>query len=124
MAEAHQIIGLKNTATMVFGHVETPEERVLHLVRVREQQDRTGGFTAFIPWSFQPGNTMLGGDTATGVDYLKTLTLAFGANDFGSAMLEENVVRAAGVNNRVPVEEIVHCIQAVGYTAAQRNTGY
>ncbi|OPX88066.1 MAG: Aminodeoxyfutalosine synthase [Pelotomaculum sp. PtaB.Bin104] len=150
MAQAHQI-GLKTTATMVFGHVETPGERVLHLVRVREQQDRTGGFTAFIPWSFQPGNTKLGGDTATGVEYLKTLavarlmldnipniqtswvtqgakiaqvTLAFGANDFGSTMLEENVVRAAGVNYRVPVEEIVHCIQEAGYTAAQRNTGY
>lgn len=150
MEEAHQI-GLKTTATMVFGHVETPEERVLHLVRVREQQDRTGGFTAFIPWSFQPGNTMLGGDTATGVDYLKTLAvarlildnipsiqaswvtqgaklaqvaLAFGANDFGSAMLEENVVRAAGINFRVPIEEIVHCIQDAGYTAVQRDTGY
>ncbi|MDD3654583.1 MAG: dehypoxanthine futalosine cyclase [Desulfotomaculaceae bacterium] len=150
MAEAHQI-GLKTTATMVFGHVETYAERVLHMIRVREQQDRTGGFTAFIPWSYQPGNTALGGDTATGVDYLKTLALArlmldnipniqtswvtqgarlaqvalaFGANDFGSAMLEENVVRAAGVNYRVPVTEIVHCIQASGFTAAQRNTGY
>lgn len=150
MAEAHQI-GLKTTATMVFGHVETYAERVLHMIRVREQQDRTGGFTAFIPWSYQPGNTALGGDTATGVDYLKTLALArlmldnipniqtswvtqgarlaqvalaFGANDFGSAMLEENVVRAAGVNYRVPVTEIVHCIQAAGFTAAQRNTGY
>jgi len=150
MDEAHHI-GMKTTATMVFGHVETLEERVLHLIRIREQQDRTGGFTAFIPWSFQPGNTRLGGDTATGVDYLKTLAvsrlvldnvpniqvswvtqgaklaqvaLAFGANDFGSAMLEENVVRAAGVSYRVPVEEIVRCIKEAGFKPVQRNTGY
>jgi len=150
MDEAHKI-GMKTTATMMFGHVETLEERVQHMVRVREQQDRTGGFTAFIPWSFQPKNTMLGGDTATGVDYLKTLavarlmldnvpniqaswvtqgakmaqlSLSFGANDFGSAMLEENVVRAAGVNHRVPMEEIVRCIKDAGFTPAQRNTRY
>lgn len=150
MAEAHKI-GMKTTATMMFGHVETLEERVLHMIRVREQQDRTGGFTAFIPWSFQPNNTRLGGDTVTGVDYLKTLavarlmldnvpniqaswvtqgakmaqvSLSFGANDFGSTMLEENVVRAAGVNYRVPMEEIVHCIKEAGFTPAQRNTKY
>jgi cyclic dehypoxanthinyl futalosine synthase len=150
MEEAHRI-GMKTTATMMFGHVETPGERVLHMVRVREQQDRTGGFTAFIPWSFQPKNTRLGGGTATGVEYLKTLavarlmldnvpniqaswvtqgakiaqiSLSFGANDFGSTMLEENVVRAAGVNYRVPMEEIIHCIKEAGFTPAQRNTGY
>ncbi|MCL6635147.1 MAG: dehypoxanthine futalosine cyclase [Peptococcaceae bacterium] len=150
MDEAHRI-GMKTTATMMFGHVETLEERVRHMVRVREQQDRTGGFTAFIPWSFQPKNTRLGGGTATGVDYLKTLavarlmldnvpniqaswvtqgakmaqlSLSFGANDFGSTMLEENVVRAAGVNYRVPMEEIVRCIKDAGFTPAQRNTGY
>ena len=150
MDAAHRI-GMKTTATMMFGHVETLEERVLHLVRVREQQDRTGGFTAFIPWTFQPGNTRLGGAASTGVDYLKTLAvsrlmldnvpniqaswvtqgakmaqvaLSFGANDFGSTMLEENVVRAAGVNYRVPMDEIVQCIKEAGFTPAQRNTGY
>ncbi|MDF9406942.1 dehypoxanthine futalosine cyclase [Pelotomaculum isophthalicicum JI] len=150
MAQAHQI-GMKSTATMMFGHAETLEERVLHMIRVREQQDRTGGFTAFIPWSFQPKNTKLGGETTTGVDYLKTLAvsrlmldnipnvqvswptqgaklaqvaLVFGANDFGDVMLEENVVRAAGVNYRVPVEEIIRCISDAGFTPAQRNTGY
>lgn len=150
MREAHKI-GMKTTATMMFGHVETMEERVLHMIRVREQQDRSGGFTAFIPWSFQPKNTRLGGVSATGVEYLKTLAvsrlmldnipniqaswvtqgakiaqlaLAFGANDFGSTMLEENVVRAAGVNYRVPTEEVIRCIKDAGFRPAQRNTAY
>ncbi|HBX22029.1 MAG TPA: dehypoxanthine futalosine cyclase [Desulfotomaculum sp.] len=150
MDTAHQM-GLKTTATMMFGHVETAYERVLHLVRVREQQDATGGFTAFIPWSFQPRNTNLGGDTAGGVDYLKTLAVArimldnvpsiqaswvtqgakiaqialsFGANDFGSTMLEENVVRAAGVNYRLALDEIHRCIKDAGFIPAQRATDY
>lgn len=150
MTTAHGL-GMKTTATMMFGSVETLEERVKHMVRVREAQDRTGGFTAFIPWSFQPTNTHLGGETATGVDYLKTLavarlmldnvpniqaswvtqgakmaqvSLSFGANDFGSTMLEENVVRAAGVNYRVPIDEIINSIKDAGYRPAQRNTGY
>jgi len=150
MITAHEL-GMKSTATMMFGSVETLEERVMHLVRVRDAQDRTGGFRAFIPWSFQPLNTRLGGKTATGVDYLKTLavsrlmldnvpniqaswvtqgakmaqvSLNFGANDFGGTMLEENVVRAAGVSNRVPMDEIIHSIRDAGYTPAQRNTGY
>jgi cyclic dehypoxanthinyl futalosine synthase len=150
MTTAHEV-GLRTTATMMFGSVETLEERVNHLVRVREAQDKTGGFTAFIPWSFQPTNTELGGETATGVDYLKTLavsrimldnvpniqaswvtqgakmaqvSLSFGANDFGSTMLEENVVRAAGVTNRVPLEEIISCIKDAGRIPAQRNTLY
>lgn len=150
MTTAHQV-GLKSTATMMFGSVETLEERVSHIIRVREAQDKTGGFTAFIPWSFQPTNTELGGETATGVDYLKTLavarilldnvpnlqaswvtqgakiaqvSLSFGANDFGSTMLEENVVRAAGVTNRVPLKEIVGCIKDAGKIPAQRNTLY
>ncbi|MBM7855898.1 cyclic dehypoxanthinyl futalosine synthase [Desulfohalotomaculum tongense] len=147
---AHRL-GMKSTATMMFGHVETIEERVLHMIRVREQQDKTGGFTAFIPWSYQPKNTQLGGETAGGVEYLKTLAvsrlmldnvpniqaswvtqgakmgqvaLSFGANDFGSTMLEENVVRAAGVTNRVPLEEIIRCIKDAGYTPAQRTPHY
>lgn len=150
MDTAHRM-GMKTTATMMFGHVETPAERVLHLVRVREQQDATGGFTAFIPWSFQPRNTNLGGATAGGVEYLKTLALArimldnipniqaswvtqgakiaqvalsFGANDFGSTMLEENVVRAAGVNYRMALEEIHRCIRDAGFVPAQRTTDY
>ncbi|AEF94437.1 menaquinone biosynthesis protein [Desulfotomaculum nigrificans CO-1-SRB] len=150
MTTAHSI-GMKTTATMMFGHVETTEERVLHMVRVREAQDKTGGFTAFIPWSFQPRNTALGGETTDGVDYLRTLavarlmldnvkniqaswvtqgaklaqiSLSFGANDFGSTMLEENVVRAAGVTYRVPLEEILRCIREAGFRPAQRTTDY
>ncbi|MDA8234039.1 MAG: dehypoxanthine futalosine cyclase [Clostridia bacterium] len=150
MTTAHEL-GMKSTATMMFGSVETLEERVVHMLRVREVQERTGGFTAFIPWSFQPANTDLGGYTASGVEYLKTLAVArimldnvpniqaswvtqgakmaqvalsFGANDFGSTMLEENVVRAAGVTNRVPLDEIVGCIKDAGYRPAQRSTLY
>lgn len=150
MTTAHRL-GMKTTATMVFGHVETSAERILHLIRVREAQDQTGGFTAFIPWSYAPKNTALGGEGSTGVEYLRTLAvsrlmldnvpnvqaswvtqgakmaqiaLKFGANDFGSTMLEENVVRAAGVQTRVPLKEIVRCIEDAGYTAVQRNTYY
>ena len=150
MRQAH-LLGMKTTATMMFGHVETPAERVLHMVRVRELQDETGGFTAFIPWSFQPGNTALGGRPAGALDYLRTLavarlmldnvpniqaswvtqgakvaqiTLSFGANDFGSTMLEENVVRAAGVTYRVPLEEIIRCIKNAGFIPARRTTFY
>lgn len=150
MTTAHEL-GMKTTATMMFGSVETLEERVMHMIRIREAQDRTGGFRAFIPWSFQPLHTELGGDTATGVDYLKTLavsrllldnipniqaswvtqgakmaqvSLSFGANDFGGTMLEENVVRAAGVSYRVPLDEIINSIRDAGFRPAQRNTRY
>ena len=122
MREAHKR-GLRTTATMMYGTVETLEERIEHLMRLRDLQDETGGFTAFITWSFQPQHTELGGSEATGVDYLRTLaiarialdnfdnlqaswvtqggkvgqlSLAYGANDMGSVMIEENVVRAAG----------------------------
>ncbi len=150
MQTAHRI-GMKTTATMMFGSVETLEERTDHLVRLRQAQDETGGFRAFIPWSFQPSNTELGGDLSTGVEYLKTLAisrlaldnipniqaswvtqgakmgqvaLSFGANDFGGTMLEENVVRAAGTQFRVPMDEIISSIKDAGFTAAQRNTSY
>lgn len=150
MTTAHQL-GMKTTATMMFGSVETLEERVMHMIRVRDVQDLTGGFRAFIPWSFQPLNTDLGGEAATGFDYLKTLavsrlmldnvpniqaswvtqgakmaqvSLSFGANDFGGTMLEENVVRAAGVSHHVPIDEIIHSIREAGFKPAQRNTGY
>src|SRR3954469_1716362 len=122
MRQAHKK-GLRTTATMMYGTVETAQERIEHLLRLRELQDETGGFTAFITWSYQPEHTDLGGAEATGIDYLRTLalsrivldnfdnlqaswvtqggkvgqlSLAFGANDMGSVMIEENVVRAAG----------------------------
>src|SRR5581483_9248751 len=122
MRQAHRR-GLRTTATMMYGTVETLSERIEHMLRLRDLQDETGGFTAFITWSFQPQHTELGGLEATGVDYLRTLamarivldnvdnlqaswvtqggkvgqlSLAFGANDMGSVMIEENVVRAAG----------------------------
>lgn len=150
MDSAHKI-NMKSTATMMFGHVETPEERIMHMIRVREQQDKTGGFTAFIPWSFQPKNTKLGGSMASALDYLRTLAVSrllidnipniqaswvtqgakvaqlalfFGANDFGSTMMEENVVRAAGVTNSVSLKEILRNITDAGFTPAQRATDY
>jgi cyclic dehypoxanthinyl futalosine synthase len=150
MTTAHSL-GMRTTATMMFGHVETLEERIQSMIRVRDAQDQTGGFTAFIPWSYAPNYTELGGEGSTGIEYLRTLAVArlmldnvpsmqaswvtqgakmaqvalrFGANDFGSTMLEENVVRAAGVQTRVPLEEIIHCIEDAGYTAVQRNTHY
>lgn len=184
MEEAHRI-GMRTTATMMFGSVETPEDIIEHLDAIRTLQDKTGGFTAFIPWSFQPGNTELskkwevgsgkseaknttkskkaGSDTsaisnqqsaiqrATAVDYLRVLAvsrlyldnvqnlqaswvtqglkmaqvaLRFGANDFGSTMIEENVVRAAGVAYRVTKDDIINAIKSAGFMPAQRNTGY
>jgi cyclic dehypoxanthinyl futalosine synthase len=150
MITAHEL-GMRTTATMMFGTVETPAERIRHLVRLRETQDRTGGFTAFIPWSYQPANTALGGRAAGSVDYLRILAvsrlmldnfpniqaswvtqgakvgqiaLTFGANDFGGTMLEENVVRAAGASYRVPLDEIVRVIRDAGFRPAQRTTTY
>ncbi len=150
MATAHAS-GLRTSATMMFGHVETRAERLAHMLRLRELQDRTEGFTAFIPWSFQPGGTALGGSTADVMDYLKTLAvsrlvldnfanlqvswvtqgakvaqiaLEFGANDFGSTMIEENVVAATGVGFRLSREEIVRQINDAGYEAQQRDHLY
>jgi len=150
METAHSI-GLPTTATMMFGSVEGPEDIVTHLVRIREIQDRTKGFTAFIPWSYQPANTRLGGTTATGVEYLRILAISrlildnipniqaswvtqgaklaqvalrFGANDFGGTMIEENVVAAAGLRFRLSQNDIVRLIEDAGFKAAQRNTRY
>jgi cyclic dehypoxanthinyl futalosine synthase len=150
MREAH-LLGMPTTATMMFGSLETQEDVIQHLVRVRDLQEETRGFTAFIPWTYQPGNTKLGGRPATAVEYLKTLAvsrivldnvrniqaswvtqgakiaqvaLEFGANDFGSTMIEENVVAAAGVSFRMSREEIVRLIKDAGYQAAQRTTTY
>lgn len=150
MRQAHKL-GMPTSATMMFGSVETKKEIVQHLVRLRDLQDETHGFTAFIPWTYQPGNTKLGGRTATATEYLKVLALSrimldnfdniqaswvtqgakiaqialeFGANDFGSTMIEENVVAAAGTTFRMTKQEIVGLIHDAGYEAAQRDTTY
>jgi len=152
MREAHAL-GMRTTATMMFGSIDTPAERIEHLRRIRDLQDETGGFTAFIPWTFAPANTALaeGHRPATGADYLRLLAvsrmyldnvlnlqaswvtqglrmgqvaLAFGANDMGSTMIEENVVRAAGVSHAVTVEELVRLIVAAGFAPVQRDTLY
>jgi len=150
MGEAHAA-GLRTTATMMYGSVETDEERIEHLIRLRDLQDRTGGFTAFIAWSYQPEHTELGLYEATGVDYLRTLalarlvldnfdnlqaswvtqggkvgqlSLAYGANDMGSVMIEENVVRAAGASYCMDEVEIVRNIENAGFVAKRRNMHY
>lgn len=144
-------LGMTTTATMMFGSTETPEQVIEHIFRIREMQESGGSFTAFIPWTYQPGNTELGGVTATGVEYLKVLALSriildnieniqaswvtqgaklaqvalfFGANDLGGTMLEENVVAAAGCSFRMSQQEMIDLIQGAGFTAAQRSTGY
>jgi len=150
MAEAARQ-GLPTTATMMFGSRERPEDVVEHLFRIRELQADGGTFTAFIPWSYQPGNTDLGGVPATGVEYLRIVALArivlgtipniqaswvtqgaklaqvalfFGANDMGGTMLEENVVAAAGCSFRMSREEMVELIRTAGFVPAQRTTCY
>jgi cyclic dehypoxanthinyl futalosine synthase len=150
---AHQL-GMRTTATMMFGVGETYEHRVNHLQAIYNLQEETGGFTAFIPWTFQPQNTALGGrkwEEATAVDYLKNLAISrlflsnfqnvqsswvtqglkvcqmglrFGGNDVGSVMLEENVVRAAGVTNCTTEEELRRIIRDAGFRPAQRDTLY
>ena len=150
MRHAHRA-GLRTTATMMYGTVETDEERIEHMLRLRDLQDETGGFTAFITWSYQPDHTELAGREATGVDYLRTLalarivldnfdnlqaswvtqggkvgqlSLAYGANDMGSVMIEENVVRAAGASYCMDEVEIVRNIEDAGFTAKRRNMHY
>jgi cyclic dehypoxanthinyl futalosine synthase len=150
MRHAHQR-GLRTTATMMYGTVETVAERIEHMMRLRDVQDETGGFTAFITWSFQPEHTELGGTEATGVDYLRTLalarivldnfdnlqaswvtqggkvgqlSLAYGANDMGSVMIEENVVRAAGAAYCMDEIEIVRNVEDAGFIAKRRNMHY
>jgi len=144
--------GMRTTATMMFGHIETMAECFEHLERVRNLQDETGGFTAFIPWPFQPANTVLAHlPTATAVEYLRMLALSrifldnianiqaswvtqggkiaqlalfFGANDFGSTMIEENVVAAAGVGFRLSEREIRQLVEEAGYQPRQRRMDY
>jgi len=150
MRQAHRR-GLRTTATMMYGTVESLEERIEHMMRLRALQDETGGFTAFITWSFQPQHTELGGVEATGVDYLRTLalarivldnfdnlqaswvtqggkvghlSLAFGANDMGSVMIEENVVRAAGAAYCMDEIEIVRNVEDAGFVPKRRNMHY
>ena len=173
METAH-LLGMRTTATMMFGSIESPEDIITHLESIRELQDRTGGFTAFIPWSFQPGNTELGVrdsgfgiskrkrtkpqpptpkpiQSATAVEYLKILALSriyldnidniqaswvtqglklaqvalrFGANDFGSTMIEENVVASTGISFRTSKHEIINTIRSAGFIPAQRDTCY
>ncbi len=150
MGIAHKA-GLRTTATMMYGTVETNEERIEHLFRLRELQDETAGFTAFITWSYQPEHTELGGQEATGIDYLRTLalarlvldnfdnlqaswvtqggkvgqlSLAYGANDMGSVMIEENVVRAAGASYCMDEIEIVRNIENAGFVPKRRNMHY
>jgi len=156
MREAHRQ-GLRTSATMMFGSVETPESIAAHLIRVRELQDETGGFASFIPWTFQPGNTALSRDPSFpgsaekgfnhAVGYLRVLAasrimltnvrtvqvswvtmgakvaqagLFFGANDFGSTMIEENVVASAGVAFRMSEDEIVAAIDDAGFRPVKR----
>jgi cyclic dehypoxanthinyl futalosine synthase len=152
MRQAHEQ-GIPGTATMMFGSVESLEDRVEHLRAIRELQDETGGFRAFIPWSFQPGRTSLEGSTeqATGVDYLMTLAvsrlyldnvphiqaswvtqglkmgqvaLRFGADDLGSTMIEENVVAATGLRVKANEDDLVRAIREAGFVPAQRRTDY
>jgi cyclic dehypoxanthinyl futalosine synthase len=150
MDEAHRQ-GLSTSATMMFGHVETVEDRIEHLDRLREQQDKTKGFTAFIGWTYQPENTKLRAPTVGAHEYLRTQALAriyldnfenvqsswvtqgpelgqvalrFGANDLGSIMIEENVVAQAGATFRMTVADMHRLIRDLGYEPRQRDNWY
>jgi cyclic dehypoxanthinyl futalosine synthase len=151
MQTAHEL-GLKSSATMMFGHVETIDDRIEHLQRLRDQQDKSGGFTAFICWTFQPQNTVLKVSRPTGVaEYLRMqalsrifldnipniqsswvtqgpdigqVALKYGANDFGSVMMEENVVSSAGTTFRLDAAQIETLIRDAGYEPRRRNNWY
>ncbi len=151
MRKAHNA-GMRTTATMMFGHIETVGERVESFRRLRNLQDETGGFTAFIPWTFQPDNTAIDNVVESGgFDYLKTLAISrlyldnidniqaswvtqgpkvaqlallCGANDMGSTMIEENVVKAAGVTFRLSEKEIRKIVESAGMTPKRRNLYY
>lgn len=144
-------LGLRSSATMMFGHVETLDDRIAHLQRLRDTQDETGGFTAFICWTFQPENTRLKAETVTSAEYLRMqalsrifldnfenmqsswvtqgpkigqIALKYGANDFGSVMMEENVVSSAGTSFRLNSRDIERLIREAGYEPHQRSTWY
>ena len=150
METAHEL-GIPSTATMMYGMGETPAQRVEHLMKIRELQDRTGGFTAFIPWSYQPNGDELRGGVGTGYGYLRTvavsrimldnvknvqaswltmgpkigqLSLQYGVNDFGSTVLEENVVTTETTRQLMTLDEIRRNIEDAGFTPKQRNTRY
>ena len=153
MRAVHKV-GLRSTATMMFGIGDRVEHRVRHLQRVRDVQDETGGFTAFIPWTFQRENTALGRkitEEPTGIDYLKMVSVArlfldnvqhiqsswltqglrlgqtalrFGADDMGSIMIEENVVSAAGAHNEAGEKELRYQISEAGFRPQQRDILY
>ena len=146
------VLGIRTSSTMMYGSVETLEERAEHLDRLRGLQDQTGGFNSFIPWSFQPEQTeMPGVARATAFDYLRTLAIAriyldnipsiqaswvtqgpkiaqvslrFGVNDFGSTVIEENVVSAAGTTYRMDIDEMERLIRDAGFTPMLRDTAY
>jgi cyclic dehypoxanthinyl futalosine synthase len=150
MRQAHGL-GLRSSATMMFGHVESLDDRIEHLGRLRDLQDETGGFTAFICWTFQPEHTKLRAETVTSAEYLRTqalsrifldnfenvqsswvtqgpkigqIALQFGANDFGSVMMEENVVSSAGTSFRLSASDIERLIREAGYEPHRRSTWY
>ena len=150
MAVAHRL-DMASTATMMFGHVETLGQRIEHLERVRRQQDETGGFTAFIAWTFQAENTRLHAPEAGATEYLRMqalsriyldnipniqsswvtqglevgqVALRYGANDLGSIMIEENVVSEAGTIFRMGVADMKRLIEGIGYEARQRDNWY
>ena len=150
MAIAHEL-GLKSSATMMFGHVETLDDRIEHLDRLRTQQDATGGFTAFICWTFQPEHTKLRADPVGSGEYLRMQALAriyldnipnlqsswvtqgpkigqialkYGANDFGSVMMEENVVSSAGTSFRLAKGQIEELVRDAGYEPRRRDNWY
>lgn len=145
------LLGGRSTCTMMFGHIETLAERIEHLEVLRQLQDETGGFTAFICWTFQPGHKMADHPAAGGFEYLKTqaiarlyldnipniqsswvtqgakigqLGLLFGANDMGSLMIEENVVASAGTVHYLTLEQIRSSIRELGWIPRQRNVFY
>ena len=150
MQAAHSM-GMRTTATMVYGLGETTADRIEHLLKVRDLQDRTGGFRAFIPWSFQANNTLLQPSGQTGVDYLRIVALSrlvldnvdhvqagwvtegpqmaqmaltFGADDFGGVLMEESVVKATGLSFAVTPQQLISLIAETGMIPAQRNTEY
>ncbi|HOQ10018.1 MAG TPA: cyclic dehypoxanthinyl futalosine synthase [Syntrophomonadaceae bacterium] len=150
MRAAHRE-GMKSTATMMIGTVETLEHRLFHLQSIRNLQDETGGFRAFIVWTYQPGNNELMGEKMSSLEYLRFLALSrlfldnfehiqgswvtqgkqigqitqfFGADDLGSIMIEENVVRAAGLSYRMQIEEMIALIASAGRIPALRDTEY
>lgn len=150
MREAHGL-GLNSSCTMMFGHVETVEDRIEHLQRLRDTQDETGGFTAFICWTFQPENTKLRAEPVGSSEYLRMQALArifldnipnvqsswvtqgprigqialrYGANDFGSVMMEENVVSSAGTAFRLNVGQIERLITEAGFEPHRRDNWY